>query len=196
MKVRIMLIALAACLVATETSNAQRGRGGFGGPGPGGFGGPGRGGFGGPGIGIGGPGIGIGIGGPGGWIGPGYGGYGGYYRPGYYYGSGYYNDYPYYNSGTYIAPATYAVNAPGGMQITEVTDDGAAKKAALRAGDIITSVGGSRTDSFEALQSALANAKGEVEVAFLNGANMKPEKTRLTPRNGKIGVAVVFAYVP
>jgi membrane-associated protease RseP (regulator of RpoE activity) len=191
MKLRVILIALATCLLLTETSNAQRGRGGPGG----GFGGPG---IGGPGPGFGGPGFGgpgIGPGGYyGGWGSPGYGGVG--YRN--FYGSGgYYYGPTYYNSDrTYIAPAYHAVNAPGGMQITEIADDSAAKKAALRAGDIITSVGASRIESFEDLQKALANANGEVEVAYLNGATMKTEKTKVSPRNGKIGVTVVFSYLP
>lgn len=193
MKLRIVLLALATCLFVTETSNAQRG--GRGGGGRGGFGGGGRGGIG---IGIGVYPGGYGYGGYRGYGGYGYGGYGnGYYYPNTYYGpsSSYYYD-PAYPSSNYIVPASNAVNAPGGMQITEIADDGPARKSALRSGDIITAVGGSRVESFEDLQRNLASANGDVEVSFLAGGTMKPEKTKVHPKNGKIGVTVVFTYLP
>lgn len=194
--------------------------GGFGGPRGGmGFGGPGMGigGFGGPGMGIGGfgggfggPGIGIGIGGWGGGWGSGFGGpgiygtapyYGGDYGMPYY--SGYYAPSDYYAPGvisgpttSYYGSATNVANTPSGLQVTEVIDNTAAKKAGLRAGDIITAVGATRVQTFDELRQALAQSKGEVELSFLEGSSHKAEKAKVTPRDGKIGVAVVPTLMP
>jgi len=197
-------------LCSISTVDAQPGRGGGG---PGGFGG-GRG-FGGPGIGMGGPGMGgIGFGGPGmggigigGSFGPG--GYGGGYYGGGYYGGGNWGGSPYmygnvpmssrygyYNSPTYVYPSTTTVipaqaqdTAQYGLQITQVFDGGA-KKAALHPGDVILSVGKTRTESFEALQVALVGAK-EVEIVFLNHESKKVEKLPVKVDDNKIGVEVI-----
>jgi len=82
--------------------------------------------------------------------------------------------------------------APGetGQRITDVTD-GPAKSADLRPGDVILGVGKTRTQTFEELQAALAAAKGEVDIVFINGEDGKVEKLPVKPVDGKIGIAVV-----
>jgi membrane-associated protease RseP (regulator of RpoE activity) len=77
-----------------------------------------------------------------------------------------------------------------GMRIINVIDGGAAKKADLRQNDVILGVEDRRVNSFEELQSALAQATGEVNIIFINGENGKLERLPVTPINGKIGVAV------
>ncbi|MCE9533071.1 MAG: PDZ domain-containing protein [Planctomycetes bacterium] len=163
-------------------------------------------------------GIGNGIG-----VGVGTGNYGSpYYNNGYYGSNSYYNGGGYYSSPnviyttpsatysdpvyypstttygqstTQVVPASASVNAPTGMRITNVYE-GSAKKVKLQEGDIITSVGSTQTQTFEELQRALAATNSEVEVAFIKGTTMKSERTRLTPVNGKIGVAVTPVYLP
>ena len=76
-----------------------------------------------------------------------------------------------------------------GLFINEVLPNGVAKKADLRPGDIIVGVGTTRTQSFEELQKAVS-AGGNLEVVFLNHENRKMEKVKMTPVDGKIGVAV------
>jgi membrane-associated protease RseP (regulator of RpoE activity) len=77
-----------------------------------------------------------------------------------------------------------------GMQIIDVIEGGAAKKADLRQNDVILGVENRRVNSFEELQSALAQAKGEVNIIFINGENGRFERLPVVPVNGKIGVAV------
>ena len=77
-----------------------------------------------------------------------------------------------------------------GMQIIDVIEGGAAKKADLRQNDVILGVEDRRVNSFEELQTALAQAKGEVNIIFINGENGKLERLPVMPVNGKIGVAV------
>jgi membrane-associated protease RseP (regulator of RpoE activity) len=193
MRVRtVLLIALAGTLAFADGAQAQFRRGGFGGRGMGGYGGMG-GMYGGRGY-------------YGGYGGYGYGGYG-YGMP--YYGSGYNSGY-YAPGSTYYAPSVVSPapttsyyqpsadaapavnpNVPNGLQVTEVFDNTAAKKAGLRAGDIITAVGGTRVQSFEELQQALARSNGEVDVTFVDASKGKTDKARVKPQDGKIGVAVV-----
>lgn len=80
-------------------------------------------------------------------------------------------------------------NTQWGMQITQVFDGGA-KKANLRSGDIILSVGNTRVQSLEGLQAALAGAK-DVEISYLNNATRKVETTPVKVVENKIGVEVV-----
>jgi len=200
---RIVLLALASVLAVADGAQAQRGgRGGFGG----GFGGPGRGG------GFGGPGGGFGVG-IGGWGGGRYGGIGGpgFYGAGPYYGYGtpYYGGY--YAPNVYYAPSVTAApttsyygpvadattaNVPSGLQVTEVFDNTTAKRAGLRAGDIITAVGPTRVQTFDELRQALTQSKGETELSYLDGSSHKMEKTKVTPQDSKIGVAVVPTQMP
>jgi S1-C subfamily serine protease len=77
-----------------------------------------------------------------------------------------------------------------GMQIIDVIEGGAAKKADLRQNDVILGVEDRRVNSFEELQSALAQATGEVNIIFINGENGKLERLPVAPVKGKIGVAV------
>ena len=168
--------------------------GGRGGPGIGGGirGGPG---IGGPGIriGIGAPGIGIGIG-PGGF-GPGGFGPGGFGRGGFGpggFGGPFPPSYPYYYQSQRI-PVIESVEVVPTQSALRITDiyDGAAKRAALREGDVIVSVGKTRVQTFNELALTLANVTGPVEVTYLQAGTNKVEKTMVTPVDGKIGVGVV-----
>ena len=138
----------------------------------------------------------------------------GYYN--YYYANPGYAPYSsrYYGSGIYFSPyATMATTPldipqssypmgladnvpptnPGSESGLKITDlyDGSAKKADLRAGDVILGVGKTRTRTFEELQAALAESKGDVDLIFLNSENGKVEKLPLKPLDGKIGVGVI-----
>ena len=88
-------------------------------------------------------------------------------------------------------PVGQPTSAHYGLLIDDVVAGGAAKKADLRKGDVIIGVGTTRTQSFEDLQKALASNTGNLEVVFLNAENRKMEKAKVTPVDGKIGVAVV-----
>ncbi len=136
-----------------------------------------------------------------------YGGYGGFglgvatgLGLGYWFSPGGYGYIPYsVRSGYDVDPNSYViptysdvpatVSSEWGLQITDLLD-GSAKKADLRTGDIIVGVGQTRTQSFEELQSALAAAKGQVDIVFINAESRKVEKLPVTPVNGKIGIAV------
>ena len=80
-----------------------------------------------------------------------------------------------------------------GMKITEVADGGAAKKAGLRAGDIIVSVGTKRVRNLDELAAALAEVKGSVDAIVIRGETGKREAISIAPETGKIGVSVVPA---
>jgi len=176
-------------------------------------------GFYGPGYG----GIGIGIGrGYGGY--GGYGGYNSFYGPRYgygrsgiWFGTGLYGSIPLtarggYGTGVYSAPTTViegvdtvpttntlpegTAGDEWGLKVTQVMDGGAAKKADLRPGDIILGVGQTRTQTLGELQQALASARGQVEVVFINNENKKIEKIPVMPADGKIGVAVEPVDLP
>jgi hypothetical protein len=75
------------------------------------------------------------------------------------------------------------------LKITKVMD-GPAKKADLREGDVIMGVGQTRTQTLAELQQALATARGQVDIIFLNKETQKIEKVQVTPDNGKLGIEV------
>ena len=83
-----------------------------------------------------------------------------------------------------------AIPTESGLRITELFD-GAAKKASLREGDVILSIGKVRTQTFEELVNVLALVTSPVEVTYLAGGSGKTEKVVITPVDGKIGVSVV-----
>jgi len=195
------------------------GRGGFYSPGYG----YGRGGgyYGGSGIGIG---IGGGRGYYPGYGYGGYGGYNNFYGPGYgygrsgiWFGTGLYGSIPLtarggYGTGVYAAPTTViegvetvpttnslpsgTAGDEWGLKVTQVMEGGAAKKADLRPGDIILGIGQTRTQTLSELQQALASARGQAELVFINQDNKKIEKIPVTPTDGKIGVAVEPVDLP
>ena len=82
-----------------------------------------------------------------------------------------------------------ASNSEWGMKVTQVAPAGAAAKANLRAGDIILTANGKRTQSFDDLTAALAGQNEPIDIVMINGENNKLEKLRIVPANGKIGVA-------
>lgn len=88
------------------------------------------------------------------------------------------------------ADELYALRSVIGMKILDVTDGGAAHKAGLRPGDIITHVGEKRTRSFEELSTALAGVIGRVDLKFKRGENAKSELISIKPVDGRIGVTV------
>ena len=198
MRVRIVLLTLASCLFIADAASAQIYRRGW---------------YGGYSWDVG-PYSGM-------YVGPAY----GYYGPsGYYYSTPYaytpgtvYMPGTVYTPGTVYGPttayssplsamqpasgvmqasaATTTTTMPAGMRISEVLE-GAAKKANLHVGDIITAVGSTKTQTFDELQRALASSMGEVELTYMTPGSDKPEKTKITPMNGKIGVAVLPTMMP
>lgn len=169
-----------------------------------------------PGVRIGGGYYGNGYGGYNSFYGPGYGGYG-YGRTGLWFGSGLYGSIPLtarggYGNATYVVPSTTiegvetipqsntlssgTAGDEWGLKVTQVMDGGAARKADLRAGDIILGVGQTRTQTLSELQQALASARGKVDLVFINQDNKKIEKIPVTPADGKIGVAVEPVDLP
>lgn len=99
----------------------------------------------------------------------------------------------------YGAPADPAEPIPAsnewGLQITDVTD-GPAKTADLRKGDIILGVGQVRTQTLDELQKALAATRGQTDIVFINGESKNVEKLPITPKDGKIGIAVQPVDLP
>jgi len=83
-----------------------------------------------------------------------------------------------------------------GLRLSDIEKDRAAKLAGLREGDIITSVGSTRTQNAEELQQALSKAKGEVEITVLTVPSMKSETIKVRPVDGKLGASVTAVAVP
>ena len=88
-----------------------------------------------------------------------------------------------------VAETTTATASEWALRIDKVID-GPAKKADLREGDVIMGVGQTRTQTLAELQQALASARGQVDVVFLNKDSQKIEKVQVTPDNGKLGIEV------
>jgi len=82
-----------------------------------------------------------------------------------------------------------------GLQITELME-GPAKIADLRKGDIILGVGQVRTQTLGELQKILAETRGQAEIVFINGESKNVEKLPVTPKEGKIGIAVTPVDLP
>lgn len=81
-----------------------------------------------------------------------------------------------------------------GMKITELTEGGAAKKAKLRVGDIIMSVGGKRVRDYNELRAALEKANGPVDMVIINSDLGQSQTISITPEaGGIIGASVVPA---
>jgi len=93
----------------------------------------------------------------------------------------------------YVVPraveTTTATASEWALRIDKVMD-GPAKKADLREGDVIMGVGQTRTQTLAELQQALAAARGQVDIVFLNKESQKIEKVQVTPDNGKLGIEV------
>ncbi|QEL15667.1 PDZ domain-containing protein [Limnoglobus roseus] len=78
-----------------------------------------------------------------------------------------------------------------GLRITEVKDGGAAEKAGLHTGDVILSVDGQRTQSFDELRSVLkATDKTEVKVLFWCTETGKKETKNVAVKDSKVGISV------
>ncbi len=202
MRKLLAILGIAGALASSDPAFAAPGGGGRGGGG--GFGGGARpGGYGGA---------------YGGYRGGYYGGYGRYRGYGYGYGGfGFGFDFGFYDAPWLYAtpgiavtpvPAPYPVQqdpnatapqmtgGPTGMKITSLVENGTAAKGSLRVGDIILSVGTTRTSNFDELRSALAGVNDKADIVFINGENSKLEKLPITVDNGKIGVAVQEVQLP
>ncbi len=81
-----------------------------------------------------------------------------------------------------------------GMEIT-VLYKGAASKGGLEIGDIIMSVNGTATPTFEALAQALAQAGSRAQLVVVREDGGERETITLAPQNGYIGVSVEPARV-
>jgi len=88
-----------------------------------------------------------------------------------------------------VAETTTATASEWALRIDKVMD-GPAKKADLREGDVIMGVGQTRTQTLAELQQALASARGQVDIVFLNKDSNKIEKVQVTPDNGRLGIEV------
>jgi len=111
--------------------------------------------------------------------------------------------YPSTTSGTITTGTTggtttsfYPPDTTMGLQLSDIENDRAAKRAGLREGDIITNVGDTRVQSAEDLQKAFSKATGEVEITVMMGPSMKSEKVKVRPVDGKIGASVTAVAVP
>jgi S1-C subfamily serine protease len=72
----------------------------------------------------------------------------------------------------------------GGVLVSSVTENSAAAKAGLRAGDVITSVNGTRVRNTNALVRELDGASGEVTIGLLRDRKELTLKATLEPRAG------------
>lgn len=97
---------------------------------------------------------------------------------------------------TTILPTTYTVPTPvatpteSGLRIT-VLNEGTAKRAGLRAGDIILKVDNQRTQTFESLRDVLATSgKSQVDIEFIDSSNNTLTSRSVGVENTKIGVTV------
>lgn len=85
--------------------------------------------------------------------------------------------------------AAYFGATSGGVLVTSVTEDSAAAKAGMKAGDVITSINGTEVRDFGGLTSALARAEGEIEIGVLRDrkaialkATLEPPRSRRSTR--------------
>lgn len=78
---------------------------------------------------------------------------------------------------------------PTGLVIDSLYN-GKAKAAGLQAGDIILKIDGMRTQTFEELRTALAAAKDQVQVEYIDAATGKTDTKTVGVSDSKIGVAV------
>lgn len=86
-------------------------------------------------------------------------------------------------------PTEPAANSTA-LQITEVSLGGASK-AGLKVGDIILSVDGARTKTFDNLRTALTSSKGTSQFTFYSPESQKVDTKAVTVSNGLIGAAVL-----
>lgn len=122
-----------------------------------------------------------------------------YYGQSYSYGTPSYGQTYYYSTPSVVVtpqstilPTTYTV-APAtetGLRIT-ILAEGTAKRAGLRAGDIILKVNEQRTQTFETLRDVLATSgKSQVDIEFVDASNNTVQRRSVGVENTKIGVTV------
>jgi S1-C subfamily serine protease len=74
-----------------------------------------------------------------------------------------------------------------GLEITSLTEEGAADEAGLNVGDIILSVNGSRVQTVGELRAALADCGDEAEVVFLTADDGDTQSVMVQPQDGRLG---------
>lgn len=87
------------------------------------------------------------------------------------------------------APAEPAANSTA-LQITDISLGGASK-AGLKVGDIILSVDGTRTTTFDNLRTALTSSKGTSQFTFYSADSQKVDTKAVAVSNGLIGASVL-----
>lgn len=73
----------------------------------------------------------------------------------------------------------------GGVLVTDVSEDSAASKAGLRAGDVITKVGSTAIDDTADLARAIGEASGEVAIAIVRDRKAQTLKATLEPARAR-----------
>lgn len=88
--------------------------------------------------------------------------------------------------GVTVSPAESADGLQSGAQVGEVTSGGAADKAGLKAGDIVTAIDGKAITSGDALVAAVRSHRpgDEVTITFIRGSETKTTKAKLASDGG------------
>ena len=85
-------------------------------------------------------------------------------------------------------------DAEGGVKVTDVTDEGAAKKAGIKEGDIITKIGDTKIENPDVLSEAVRKHKPGDKVSVTLLRDKKEQK--VTAELGKWKGASVFNFAP
>src|SRR6187401_2491622 len=91
-------------------------------------------------------------------------------------------------------PGVVTEDAEGGVKVTEITDESAAKKAGIKEGDIITKIGDTKIEDPDQLSEAVRNHKPGEKVSVTLLRDKKEQK--VTAELGKWKGAGVFSFTP
>jgi serine protease Do len=82
--------------------------------------------------------------------------------------------------------ADYFGAKDGGALVSSVTEDSAAAKAGIKAGDVITSIDGDKIHDAEALTSEISGKSGEVSIGILRDKKASTVKATIEPRTNQL----------